>query len=511
MRTQFICLVIMLILLCSFASAQWLQTNGPTGGNISSFAVSGTNLFAGTNSGVFLSTNNGTSWTSVSKGLTFTDVFALAVSGENLFAGTGISGGPDGDVFLSTNNGTSWTSVSTGLYNKRVLALAVSGTNLFAGILAAGVFLSTDNGASWAKVLSTISVYALVASGTNIFAGTDGGDVFLSTNNGTSWVNTLTGVRVRALAASGTNLFAGTWSGVFLSIDSGASWTQVNACLANVYVNALAVSGDKLFAGTGVNEVPGGGVFLSTNNGTSWTQVNAGLTVTRVLALAVSGENLFAGTYDSGVWRCAISDIIVPITLYSFSAVPLSQNGYVMIEWKTMSETNNYGFVVEKDTTRVLQVFAAIPGSFTPGQGTTLKAHTYTFVDNNVTQGKWAYRLKQIDLDGAVHVFEPKMVDFTTTEAGNDPALPTVSALQQNYPNPFNPSTTIRYGLPNKSAVRLSVFNTLGQNVSTLVNGEQEAGYHEVKFDAAGLSSGVYFYRLESGAYVQTRKLLLIR
>jgi hypothetical protein len=117
------------------AHAQWVQTNGPYGGMIISFAVSGTNLFAGTDSGgVFLSTNNGTSWTVVNNGLTNTDVYALAVSGTNLFAGTG------GGVFLSTNNGTSWTEVNNGLTNTHVYTLAVSGTNLFAGTLGGGVW-----------------------------------------------------------------------------------------------------------------------------------------------------------------------------------------------------------------------------------------------------------------------------------------------------------------------------------------------------------------------------------
>ena len=82
-------------------------------------------------------------------------------------------------------------------------------------------------------------------------------------------------------------------------------------------------------------------------------------------------------------------------------------------------------------------------------------------------------------------------------------------ALGQNYPNPFNPSTTIRYGLPNRSHVTLTVFNTLGQQVAQLVNGDMEAGYHEVKFDASKLASGVYLYRMQAGSYVETRKLLL--
>ena len=201
------------------AHAQWVQTNGPNGGMITSFAVSGRNLFAGTDGGVFLSTNNGTSWTAT--GLTRAWVSALAVSpngagGTNLFAGT-----YGGGVFLSTNNGTNWSAVNTGLTFLHVHALAVSpngagGRNLFAGT-EGGVFLSTNNGTNWSAVntglTDTSVVYALAVSGRNLFVGTDGG-LFLSTNNGTSWTATgLTNRRVSALAVSGRNLFAGTEGG----------------------------------------------------------------------------------------------------------------------------------------------------------------------------------------------------------------------------------------------------------------------------------------------------------
>jgi hypothetical protein len=83
--------------------------------------------------------------------------------------------------------------------------------------------------------------------------------------------------------------------------------------------------------------------------------------------------------------------------------------------------------------------------------------------------------------------------------------------LEQNYPNPFNPVTTIRFGLPARSHVTLSVFNTIGQQVATLVEGEQEGGYHEVRFDGSTLASGVYFYRLHAENFVQTKRLLLLR
>jgi hypothetical protein len=81
----------------------------------------------------------------------------------------------------------------------------------------------------------------------------------------------------------------------------------------------------------------------------------------------------------------------------------------------------------------------------------------------------------------------------------------------QNYPNPFNPSTVIRYAIPNRSLVTLAAFNTLGQQVAVLQCGEQDAGYHEVAFEAHGLPSGVYFYRLHAGSFFETKRCLLIK
>jgi ligand-binding sensor domain-containing protein len=284
--------------------------------NVSALTVSGTNLFAGTyGGGVFLSTDNGTSWT-ITGFFMNTYVYALAVSpngasGTNLFAGTDAYG-----VFLSTNIGTSWNAASTGLTETTVRSLAVSGTNLFAGTYG-GVFLSTNNGKSWTAAntgLTNSPVNAFIvspngASGTNLFAGTNGGGVFLSTNNGVSWTTASTGLpsdaSVYTLAVFGMNLFAGTWDGVFLSTNNGTNWTAVCTGLTNTHVVALVVSpngagGTNLFAGTSNDAGSLSDVFLSTNNGTSWTAT--GLPNNPVNTFAVSGAYLFAGT-SRGVWR----------------------------------------------------------------------------------------------------------------------------------------------------------------------------------------------------------------
>jgi photosystem II stability/assembly factor-like uncharacterized protein len=181
---------------------------------VQTFAISGINLFAGTYYGVFLSTNSGTSWTATNSGLTSTNVISFAVSDTNLFAGTN-----GGGVFLSTNNGNSWVKASTGILNFSIVhALTISDSNLYAGTNP-HIFFSTNKGTSWATIenggLTSKDVWSLAVNGTNLFAGTYNGGVFLTTNNGISWRTVNDGMQdtsgyVFAFASNGTYLFAAT-------------------------------------------------------------------------------------------------------------------------------------------------------------------------------------------------------------------------------------------------------------------------------------------------------------
>ncbi len=198
----------------------------------------------------------------------------------------------------------------------------------------------------------------------------------------------------------------------------------------------------------------------------------------------------------------------LPIQLANLSATYTS-GSQVRVEWMTLSETNNYGFEVQKAAGQP-EDYQTIPNSFVPGHGTTVEPHAYEFVDNAASLGTWFYRLKQIDLDGSVHYTDGVQVDILSGVDDLSP-LPTVFGLGQNYPNPFNPSTTIEFAVPKEARVRLEVYNLLGERVAILLDDVRTAGYHKVQFDASNLSTGLYFYRLSSGDEVFLRKMTLVK
>mgnify|MGYP005831034697 CR=1 FL=1 len=170
----------------------------------------------------------------------------------------------------------------------------------------------------------------------------------------------------------------------------------------------------------------------------------------------------------------------------------------VRLSWKTASESNNLGFEVQR--ARGGQDFQTL--AFIPGSGTTATSQTYEYVDQEVTAGSYYYRLKQIDRDGAVQFTQAHYVEV---------APPRAYALRQNYPNPFNPTTEIIYQLKERGRVSLVVYNILGEVVGTLVDQVQEAGVHRVTFDASGLPTGVFFYRLRVNGFDQVRKMAVLK
>ncbi|AFH49422.1 Fibronectin type III domain protein [Ignavibacterium album JCM 16511] len=254
-------------------------------------------------------------------------------------------------------------------------------------------------------------------------------------------------------------------------------------------------------------------IFYSTTGGTPPTGYNYITTIVpattpalfEVDLSALAGQNVFiAFRYNAlDQWRLYLDSVyvensIIPVELTSFVA-NVSGNSVKLI-WKTATETNNQGFEVQRSNGGE---FKAI--TFINGKGTTTETQTYSYVDNGLQAGKYSYRLKQIDLDGQSEFSSVVEVEILSPKEFN---------LAQNYPNPFNPSTEISFSLTTDSKVTLKIFNILGQEVATLINGNYPAGNHKIKFDGSSLNSGVYMYRLDATgidgkAFSSVKKMIL--
>lgn len=187
---------------------------------------------------------------------------------------------------------------------------------------------------------------------------------------------------------------------------------------------------------------------------------------------------------------------VIPVELTSFTATGLDNKA--IITWQTATETNNQGFEVQRKTES--SEFAAI--AYIDGHGTTTEKQEYIYTDKNLNQGKYFYRLKQLDFDGQYKYTETLEVDIQLLDKFN---------LKQNYPNPWNPTTTIEYVLPENTNAKITVLNALGQEIMLLVNEEQEKGVHQLTLDGSKLASGIYFYRINTGNFTATKKMLLLK
>ena len=205
-----------------------------------------------------------------------------------------------------------------------------------------------------------------------------------------------------------------------------------------------------------------------------------------------NNESQYAGVWEAEMWGSAAP---VPVELTSFTAEENSNS--VMIKWSTATETNNKGFEVQK---KVDGLYTSI--GFIEGHGTTTKPFSYKFNDNNIQPGESTYRIRQVDFDGAFEYSDELTISI------NNPAD---FDLSQNYPNPFNPTTKIRFSIPADNHVKLTLYNLLGEKVKDIIDSNYKAGTHEVNLDASNLSSGVYLYKIESGNFVNIKKMMVMK
>ncbi len=242
--------------------------------------------------------------------------------------------------------------------------------------------------------------------------------------------------------------------------------------------------------------------LLVSENG--WAQYNYIFTVSGFVRFAIQYQIFDGGPLGNNSNYIGI-DLLqvkgagyIPVELTSFTATAIGND--VQLNWSTATEKNNRGFEVQRNNGNG---FTTI--SFVRGNGTTTQPQSYSFVDKNLNSGTYSYRLMQIDLDGTTDLSKTVEVEIIN---------PKEFALNQNFPNPFNPTTKINFSLAVDSKVSLKVFNVLGQEVSTLLNGNLSAGNHEINFNAIGFNTGVYFYKLEATGidgtnFSSVRKMIL--
>lgn len=382
-----------------------------------------------------------------------------------------------------------WIQTS-GPIGQVVTCMAISNPNIFGGTSNNGVYLSPDNGNSWKENNAGLyqkSITALLISGLNLFAGTTG-TVFLSTNNGTSWSQINNGLNgsITSLVECGGNIFCGTNGyGLFKSTNNGTNWKAINTSTASTYVRSLASSGSIICAGMGV------GLSISTDYGVTWSQSNAGLTEPAIFPITISGTNIFVGSQSEtrgGIYLSTnngTSWAQVNSGLSTTYITSLCSSGTSIF-----AGTTNGVFISTNNGLSWTAANTGLTNTFV-----TALAVSSTNLFAGTSDGVWRRPLSE-------------MITDVEDQLSN---LPTKFAMEQNYPNPFNPTTTISYSVPQLTFVMLKVYDSLGREVSELLNGEKNPGRYEVNFDGTNLSSGVYFYRLTAGSFTQTKKLLLLK
>ncbi len=184
-------------------------------------------------------------------------------------------------------------------------------------------------------------------------------------------------------------------------------------------------------------------------------------------------------------------DNIAPAEPSGLLAEPSSDGAIVTLNWNRNPESDLAYYQIYRND----EVY-----------GTTIDT---TFVDNEVLEGNYTYKISAFDANGN----ESKFSEAVDVLVGVDKeeALPTEFSLNQNYPNPFNPTTTIRFSLPTAADVQISIYNSLGQEIETLVNRQFGPGYYEVNWEATDYSSGIYFCTITANDFTFTRKMILMK
>jgi photosystem II stability/assembly factor-like uncharacterized protein len=395
------------------------------------------------------------------------------------------------------------------------------------------IWHSTDGGSTWAVICAGVTqdyVFTMAQSKVNpdnmILAG--GGsfpipnnpEVKISTNGGEHWSNDLSAnipgetrwiTKVVTHPAESNTMYI-VRSGlsennkIYKTTDLGNTWANISGDLPNLpcwdfFVHHYIIEADtvnNLFVGTDI------GVYTSTNDGINWQYASEDIPFMPVMDFdnAYYGK-LRVGTNGRSAYETELPFLqlpTAPILIEPVNNAELSSDTVKFVWHKSYAEVTNYLF--ELDTT---DQFSAPVFSDSTITDTTL---LYTSLSLNE---KYWWRVKALNSIGWGNFSEVRTFNTIVTNLEDKNQLPIVFSLEQNYPNPFNPVTMIRYSVPERSNVSLKIFNPLGEEIEILIEESKETGTYEVVWNAEELPSGVYFYKIQAGDYVDTKKMVLLK
>ena len=401
-----------------------------------------------------------------------------------------------------------WNTANSGLAATTINYIDVHENSIYA-VGPYHSYVSTDNGSSWQRYelnLSDISINILRSNGENIFVGTNNG-IFVSTDGGKNWTAKSIGLPDKAnileIALDGQHCVVGCNSAVYLSTDGGETWSGILSIEDYGDQLHILIQGNRILAGwndEGGTSRPYSYVNLSTNNGVSWISVFEGLGMARtnMSSLFMNDSSLFMGFSDGGV----------SISIDSGKSWTASNSGLLNLYINTFVSDGGNLFIGTWDGMYL-----------SSDNGIHWKDCNFGFPQNS--------NIQSIKINGenifagtkSNGVWRRLFSEVTTPIDDNIIHMSQYFALSQNYPNPFNPTTIISYQLPVNSKVSLKIYDLLGREIATLVNEEQPAGWKKVEWDATnvthhkagGLASGIYFYRIQAGTFVEIKKMILIR
>ncbi len=400
--------------------------------------------------GLLAKKNNSDPWNYWNKGMNISINWITFSDGLH-----GFGVGQYGRIIKTTDGGRTWKDVYNGITGDSFYGAEMSDQNNLWIVGDLGVLLySSNGGSSWIQQTTntnyTLFSISFITANTGWAVG-DLGEIIHTTNAGISWLNQNSGTSKLLFGVTFKDLNNGWITGedglILRTTNGGVSWIQQNSSTSNALFYPYFINQNVGYCAGSF-----GTIVKTTNGGSTWSSL---VTNTANNIYVVSGAS------DNSVWAVGDSGLVLH-----------SINGG--LSWQSEFAKTGYdlfGLTVFDDTT------AWICGD----NGTVISTGNPGYI---------------------VEIDEREFNNYN---------IPTKFELSQNYPNPFNPSTKIRFLIPSLSQVTLNIFDILGNEIEILVNEEKPTGVYEVSWNAANLSSGIYFYRLQAGGFVETKKMILVK